>query len=304
MGEELTAILEKISKGQPIATKGAQYLHVGVDTLPAIPKDNTDRNRTSPFAFTGNKFEFRMVGSSQSIAGSNVALNTIAAEALDAIATRLEKAKNKNAEAAAIIKETYKKHNRIIFNGNNYSEAWVKEAEKRGLANVRNSVDALKAFVTDKALKLFEKYEVLSHKELHSRYEIYIETYAKQVNIEALTAIDMAKKQIIPAALEYATFLADSVSSFKAVSLGASVQEDLLKKLGALLASSYKNLTGLEAAVSKAQGVADAVKKAETYRDEVVTAMQALRSDIDSIEMLVPADMWPIPTYADLLFKL
>jgi len=304
MGEELTAILEKISKGQPIRAKGAQYLNLGVDTLPAFPKDNTDRNRTSPFAFTGNKFEFRMVGSSQSIAGVNVALNTIAAEALDEIATRLEKAKNKNAEAAAIIKETYKKHNRVIFNGNNYSEAWEKEAEKRGLANVRNSVDALKAFITDKALKLFEKYEVLSHKELHSRYEIYIETYAKQVNIEALTAIDMAKKQIIPAAVEYATFLAESISSFKAASVEASVQQDLLKKLGALLASSYRNLTKLEAAVMKAKEVADCVKKAAIYRDEVMTAMQFLRSDIDAIEMLVPTDMWPMPNYADLLFKL
>jgi glutamine synthetase len=245
-----------------------------------------------------------MVGSSQSIAGVNVALNTIAAEALDEIATRLEKAKNKNAEAAAIIKETYKKHNRIIFNGNNYSEAWVKEAEKRGLSNVKNSVDALNAFITDKSLKLFEKYEVLSHKEVHSRHEIYVEAYAKQINIEALTAIDMAKKQIIPAAVEYATFLADSISSFKAVSVPASVQEDILKKLGSLLASSYKSLTSLEAAVMKAKEVDDCLKKAETYRDEVTTVMKSLRSDIDAIEMLVPTDMWPMPTYADLLFKL
>ena len=304
MGEELTAILEKISKGQPITAKGAQYLNVGVDTLPAFPKDNTDRNRTSPFAFTGNKFEFRMVGSSQSIAGVNVALNTIAAEALDEIATRLEKAKNKNAEAAAIIKETYKKHNRIIFNGNNYSEAWVKGAEKRGLSNVKNSVDALNAFITDKSLKLFEKYEVLSHKEVHSRHEIYVEAYSKQINIEALTAIDMARKQLIPAAVEYATFLADSISSFKAVSVPATVQEDILKKLGSLLASSYKSLTSLEAAVMKAKEVDDCLKKAETYRDEVTTAMKSLRSDIDAIEMLVPTDMWPVPTYADLLFKL
>ena len=304
MGEELTAILEKISKGQPIRAKGAQYLNVGVDTLPAFPKDNTDRNRTSPFAFTGNKFEFRMVGSSQSIAGVNVALNTIAAEALDEIATRLEKAKNKNAEAAAIIKETYKKHNRIIFNGNNYSEAWVKEAKKRGLSNVKNSVDALNAFITDKSLKLFEKYEVLSHKEVHSRHEIYVEAYSKQINIEALTAIDMARKQLIPAAVEYATFLADSISSFKAVSVPATVQEDILKKLGSLLASSYKSLTSLEAAVMKAKEVDDCFKKAETYRDEVTTAMKSLRSEIDAIEMLVPSDMWPVPTYADLLFKL
>lgn len=304
MGEELTDILEKISKGQKITVKGAQYMHVGVDTLPAFPKDNTDRNRTSPFAFTGNKFEFRMVGSAQSIAGSNVALNTIAAEALDEIATRLEKAKDKNAEAAAIIKETYKKHNRVIFNGNNYSDEWAKEAAKRGLPNVRNSVDALKAFITDKSLKLFEKYEVLSHKEMHSRYDIYIDTYAKQINIEAMTAIDMAKKQFIPAGVEYATFLADSISSFKAAKVKASVQEDLLKKLGALLASSYKNLTALETAVKKAQGIPDCVKQAEAYRDKVIPAMQSLRVDIDATEMLVPRDMWPVPTYADLLFKL
>ena len=202
MGEELTDILEKISKGQKVSAKGKQFVNVGVDTLPVIPKDNTDRNRTSPFAFTGNKFEFRMVGSAQSIAGSNVALNTIAAEALDEIATRLKNAKNKNDEAAEIIKEAYTKHSRVIFNGNNYAEDWVKEAEKRGLPNVGNSVDALKAFVTDKALKLFDKYEVLSHKELHSRYDIYVETYAKQINIEALTAIDMVKKQFMPAVIE------------------------------------------------------------------------------------------------------
>jgi len=249
-------------------------------------------------------FEVRMVGVSHSIGCVDVALNTIAAEAFDEIATRLEKAKDKNAEAAAIIKETYEKHSRIIFNGNNYSEEWMNEAKKRGLANVRNSVDALKALVTDKALNLFEKYEVLSNKELHSRHEIYIDTYAKQINIEALAAIDMAKKQLIPAAVEYATFLADSISSFRAASVEASVQEDLLKKLGALLASSYRKLTRLEAAVMKAKKVADCVKKAGTYRDEVIPAMQSLRSDIDAMEMLVPTDMWPVPTYVDLLFKL
>ena len=304
MGDELTDILAKISKGEKISTKGAQFVTVGVDTLPAIPKDNTDRNRTSPFAFTGNKFEFRMVGSAQSIAGANVALNTIAAEAFDEIATRLEKAKDKNAEAAAIIKEIYKKCERIIFNGNNYSDAWVAEAEKRALPNVRNSVDALKAFVTPKALKLFEKYEVFVPKELHSRYDIYVETYAKQINIEALAAIDMAKKQLLPAGLEYGTFLADSAASFKAVAVSASVQADMLKKLNAVLASSYKSLGKLEAAVEKAAGIGDAVKQAESYRDKVVTAMAALRADIDAMEALVPKDMWPMPTYTDLLFKL
>ncbi len=304
MGEELTEILEKISKGEKISTKDAQLVTVGVDTLPVIPKDNTDRNRTSPFAFTGNKFEFRMVGSAQSIAGSNVALNAIAAEALDEIASRLEKAKNKDMEAAAIIKEIYKKHNRVIFNGNNYSEGWVKEAKKRNLPNVRNAVDALKAFITDKSLKLFEKYEIFSHKELHSRYDIYVETYAKQINIEALAAIDMVKKQFLPAGIEYATFLADSIGSFNAVSVYASVQEDLLKKLNALIASSYKNLAKLESAVVKTQAIGGVVKKAESYRDKVIPAMQDLRKDIDALEMIVPRDMWPVPSYADLLFKL
>jgi glutamine synthetase len=304
MGDELTDILDKIASGQKVSAKGAQSVKVGVDTLPEIPQDNTDRNRTSPFAFTGNKFEFRMVGSAQSIAGCNVALNTIAAEALDEIATRLEKAKDKIAEAAEIIKDAYKKHNRVIFNGNNYSEAWPKEAARRGLPNVTNAVDALKAFVTAKSLKLFEKYEVLSHKEMHSRYDIYVEAYAKQINIEALTAVDMVKKQFIPAATEYATFLAESVASFKAVSVAAPVQEDILKKLGALMASAYKNLGKLEVATATAQETAETVKKAETYRDKVVTAMKALRTDVDALEMIVPRDMWPVPTYADLLFKL
>jgi len=304
MGDELTDILEKLAKGQKVSNKGAQFVQVGVDTLPAIPRDNTDRNRTSPFAFTGNKFEFRMVGSSQSIAGTNVALNTITAEALDEIATRLEKARNKKGEAAAIIKENYRKHSRVVFNGNNYSAEWAEEAARRGLPNVTNAVDALKSFVTDKSLKLFEKYEVLSHKELHSRYEIYVETYAKQINIEALTAIDMVKKQFIPAATEYATFLAGSVASFKTLSLDSPVQEDLLKKVAALLASAYGTLGKLEAATARAQATAETVKRAETYRDKVIPVMRALRTDIDALEMIVPAELWPVPTYADLLFKL
>ncbi len=304
MGEELTGILETIAKGKKVTSKDAQFINVGVDTLPVIPKDNTDRNRTSPFAFTGNKFEFRMVGSAQSIAGPNVALNTIAAESLDEFAGRLEKAKDKNAEAAAIIKEVFTKHSRIIFNGNNYADEWVKEAEKRGLPNVRNSVDALKAFVTDTSLKLFEKYDVLTSKELHARYEIYADHYAKQVNIEALAAIDMVKKQFLPAGLEYATFLADSISSFDAVSVSSPIQADLLKKLSNTLESAYKNLGKLESAVAKAQGIKDTIKMAEAYRDKVFATMQMLRSDIDNLEMMVPSDTWPVPNYTDLLFKL
>ncbi len=304
MGDDLTEILEKISKGEKFSARGAQFVKVGVDTLPMIPKDNTDRNRTSPFAFTGNKFEFRTVGSAQSISGPNVALNTITAEALDEIATRLEKAKNKNLEAAAIVKDIYKKHSRVIFNGNNYSEGWVVEAEKRGLPNVGNSVDALKAFTTKKALALFEKYGVLSHKELHSRYDIYVDTYAKQINIEALTAIDMSRKQFLPAGMKYATFLADSAAGFKSAGVAASAQTELLKQLADILASSFKSVAQLEAATAKAEGIGDVVKKAEWLRDKVVPAMKDLRGDVDRMEGLVPKDMWPVPNYADLLFKL
>lgn len=304
MGEELTEILEKIAKGEKNISRGEQFVSVGVDTLPMIPRDNTDRNRTSPFAFTGNKFEFRMVGSAQSIAGSNVALNTIAAEALDEIATRLEKAKNIHTESAAIIKEIYVKYHHVIFNGNNYSEEWVKEAKKRGLPNAVNTVDALKAFTTEKAYKLFEKYDVLSRKELHSRYDIYIEHYAKQINIEALVAVDMVRKQFLPAVLEYATFLANSIDDLGSVKIPSAVPEDMLKKLSTIMTSAYKNLAKLETAVQKTQRINNTVKRAESYRDNVFTAIQALRTDIDGLETMTPRDMWPVPTYSDLLFKL
>jgi glutamine synthetase len=304
MGEELSEILEKIAKGETFTARGEQFVGVGVDTLPVIPRDNTDRNRTSPFAFTGNKFEFRMVGSAQSIAGSNVVLNTIAAEAFDEIASRLEKAKDINSETAKIIRDIWKKHNRVIFNGNNYSEEWVKEAAKRGLPNINNAVDALKAFVTEKSYKLFKKYDVLSRKEVLSRFEIYVETYAKQINIEARVAIDMVRKQILPAALEYAVFLADAAAGLKAFNGSAFVPEDILKKFGASLTSAYKNLGKLEKALQRSQAISDTVRCAENYRDTVLPAIQALRIDIDTLETMTPAETWPIPTYTDLLFKL
>ena len=213
LGDELTNIIFALAKGEKASSQAASYLKVGVDTLPDLPKDNTDRNRTSPFAFTGNKFEFRMVGSSQSISGPNVAINTAVAEALDTIAGRLEKAKDKNAEILAIIKDAGNKHGRIIFNGNNYSEEWAAEAKKRGLPNVRNTVDALKAFTTPKALALFAKYKVLSHEEMHSRYEIYLEQYAKHINIEARTASQMVRRQFLPAAMLFMTELGTSVKA-------------------------------------------------------------------------------------------
>lgn len=304
MGEELTDILEGIGKGKKVPGKGQRFLNIGVDSLPALPKDNTDRNRTSPFAFTGNKFEFRMVPSSASISGPNVVLNTIVAESLDEIATRLEKAKDINKEAAAILRETVKEHGRIIFNGNNYAEEWVTEAKKRGLPNIRSTVEALKYMATPEAVKLFGKYKVLNKEELHSRHEIYLEQYAKHINIEALASIDMVKRLYIPAVIQYTEELAQTVGKLKNVSASVTVQSELLKKISSLLESANKKLAALEEATKKAQAVSDAEKKAEAYRDKVFTAQADLRKDIDVLETLVPARLWPVPTYADMLFKL
>jgi len=304
MGDELTEILTKIEKGEPVTARGKTFLNVGVDTLPQLPKDNTDRNRTSPFAFTGNKFEFRMVGSSASIAGPNVTLNTIVSEALDEIATRLEKASDIKAETAAIIKDAVKNHARVIFNGNGYTEEWVKEAVKRGLPNTTSTVAALEAFITPKSIKLFEKYSVLSEKEMHSRYEIYLEQYSKHVNIEALTSIDMVKTQFIPAGIDLATELADSVNAVTAAGATAGVQKDLLKKVCALNDAIYAKLDALETAQAAAAAEGSVKKQAELYRDRVFPAMAALRDAVDGLETITPKYLWPIPTYSDLLFKL
>ncbi|MGV1099960.1 glutamine synthetase III family protein [Thiovibrio sp. JS02] len=302
LGQELSDVLEKLAKGEKICKKGAcQTLKIGVDSLPELPKDNTDRNRTSPFAFTGNKFEFRMVGSSQSIAGPNVALNTIAAEALDEIAARLEKAKDVNKEILAILTEAMKKHGRIIFNGNNYSAEWAQEAEKRGLPNTRNTVDALKAFVTPKAIKLFGKYNVLSKEELHSRYDIYVEQYAKHINIEARTAIQMTKRQFIPAVIRY---VAELGASAAAAGKYGSVQKNLLADVGKLLESAARKLAKLEEETRKAQAIDKVDKQGAAYRDKVFTAMTDLRADIDALEAILPSDLWPVPTYSELLFEL
>lgn len=304
MGEELTEILTKIEKGEPVVARGTTFLNVGVDTLPQLPKDNTDRNRTSPFAFTGNKFEFRMVGSSASIAGPNVTINTIVAEALEEIATRLEQAKDLKAETAAIIKDAVKKHSRIIFNGNGYNEEWVKEAEKRGLPNVTSTVAALDAFVTEKAFSLFEKYNVLSRKELHSRYDIYLEQYSKHINIEALTSIDMVKTQFLPAGIALSTELANSVNALTSAGANANTQKELLKKVCLFNDTILAKLDELEKALAAAQSESSVKKQAELYRDKVFAVMNELRDSVDALETITPKYIWPVPTYSDLLFKL
>ena len=303
MGEELTEILEAIEKGKTAKSKGQHFLHIGVDSRPPLPKDNTDRNRTSPFAFTGNKFEFRMVPSSMSIAGPNTVLNTIVAEALDEIASRLEKAKDTDKECTAIVRDAMKKHGRVVFNGNNYSEDWVKEAKKRGLPNIKNMVDALAAMANEDAVRLFSKYKVLGKSEIHSRYEIYLEKYAKDINIEAQSSIQMVRRQYIPAVIGFTKELAQTIGSLKAISSPVSVQKELLTKVSELLDSASNKVADLEAATEKAGGTHEAKARAIAFRDKVVPAMNSLREDIDTLETILPANVWPVPTYAEMLFK-
>jgi glutamine synthetase len=312
LGTELTAILENIAAGRKVSGKAQDFIRVGVDTLPDLPKDNTDRNRTSPFAFTGNKFEFRMMPASMSISGANVVLNTIASEALEEVAIRLEKAKDLNKEATQLVKDTMKAHGRVIFNGNNYAEEWHKEAKRRSLPNFTNTVDALTAMATPEAVKLFQKYNILTKSELQSRTEIYWEQYSQQINIEALTAISMVKRQYIPAVIAYTNELADTITKLNAVKATAKVQAELLKKISGLLESASANLAALEKATAKAQegmgghgaSTGSNKKTAMVYRDSVFPAMQTLRQDIDALEALLPADLWPVPTYAEMLFNL
>ncbi len=304
LGDELTDILMKLGKGEKASSKDKSFLKIGVDSLPPLPKDNTDRNRTSPFAFTGNKFEFRMVASSASISDPNIVLNTIVAEALDEIAERLKKAKNINIETTNIIKETITKHEKIIYNGDNYSDNWIDEAKKRGLPNITSTVDALKSIVKSENVKMFEKYNVLSKQESHARYDIYLEQYAKQINIEALTALDMTKTQYIPAVIKYIKELAETVSTLKLISVSSIVQEELLKKISSLLENANKKMINLENEILQAQKIDAVEKQAADYRDKVFTGMHSLREDIDALEIIVSRKLWPVPTYADLMFKL
>ncbi|MCP5004201.1 MAG: glutamine synthetase type III [Planctomycetes bacterium] len=304
MGDELTGILESIAKGKPATSKSATFIKIGVDTMPPLPKDNSDRNRTSPFAFTGNKFEFRMVPSSASISGPSIVLNTIIAEALDETATRLEKAKDVNKEASSIIRDTMKEHGRIIFNGNNYSDDWVKEAEKRGLPNISSTVEAYKTFNDSKTANLFKKYKVLSKSEIVARYEIYVERYTKQIHIEANTSLDMVKSLFVPAVMQFTKELAETVERLEAVGGDSSTQKKLLVKVSTLLKSADNNTVKLESVLGKANEISECFKKATSYRDKVFVTMNALRNDIDGLEVIVPRRLWPVPTYADLLYTL
>lgn len=304
LGEQLEDVLEQlISTGEATHSLKGGKLQTGVDTLPDLAKDATDRNRTSPFAFTGNKFEFRMVGSRDSIAGPNVVLNTIVAEAFSEACDVLEKADNFDEAVHDLIKKYATEHQRVVFNGNGYSDAWVEEAERRGLPNIRSMVEAIPALTTDKAINMFEKFKVFTKAELESRAEIKFESYAKAINIEARTMIDMASKQIIPAIIKYTKELADTVVAVKEAGADASVQAELLTEVSGLLAESKKALEALKVVTDQAAAMEEGEDQARFYHSDVVPAMEALRAPVDKLEMIVDKEAWPMPSYGDLIFE-
>ncbi len=304
LGEQLEDVVKQlIETGDAAKVKEGGKLLTGVSTLPDLQKDATDRNRTSPFAFTGNKFEFRMVGSADSIASPNTTLNAIVAEAFCEAADILEKADDFDIAVHDLIKEYLTKHQRIIFNGNGYSDEWVAEAERRGLPNIKSMIEAAPTLTTDKAVKLFEKFHIFTKVELESREEIIYETYAKTINIEALTMIDMAGKDIIPAASAYTGDLANTVLAVKEAGATASTQVELLKKVDGLLTEAQAALETLQAETAKASEIEDVKAQAFYYKDTVKAAMDALRAPVDKLEMVVDSDIWPMPTYGELMFE-
>lgn len=306
LGDQLTDIIDQIVAGAEKTSSINADMKIGVTTLPALPKDATDRNRTSPFAFTGNKFEFRMLGSSFSISGPNIIINTIIAETLKGFADVLEKSNDFNADLEKLLQETAKKHKRVVFNGNNYSDEWVQEAKERGLPNIPNTPEALKELISKEAVELFAAHKVFTEKEVHARYEIVVEQYIKTLNIEALTMIDMANHSIIPTAMEYATTVAASINAVTAVSgkLNVSTQKELLEELCDKLAAMSGNTKALEKALENALNIADAEKQAAAFRENVFAKMVELRATGDVLEKIIAAKYWPLPTYREMLFIL
>ena len=305
LGDELTAILEDIEAGKIHKDSGRRYMEIGAAVLPSFPMDNTDRNRTSPFAFTGNKFEFRMVGSSQSVSMANTVLNTIVAEELAQFADILETSGDIAADVNDIMIKTLKEHKRIIFNGNNYSDEWVVEAERRGLLNLKSTPDAIETLLLPKNVELFEKHSIFTATELKSRSEIMLDNYNKTLHIEALTMIDMTKKSILPSVIEYQGMLADTAASKKAVSehLSTEVEEKLLDTVSKLSACLYADLEALEKAIIRANDLPDGIEKAHFYREEVFSRMAALRGVADELELTVGEEYWAFPTYSDILYS-
>jgi glutamine synthetase len=304
LGDELTNILEALEAGAAYRGKENRPMEIGVTVLPHFPKDTTDRNRTSPFAFTGNKFEFRMVGSAFSIAGPNIILNTVIAESLRQFADTLEASKDFTGDLAALVRKTFSQHKRIVFNGNNYSGEWVTEAKGRGLSNLQSTVDALPAFISRKSVELFTRHNVFSEPELHSRYEIYLENYCKTLHIEALTMVDLVKGEIIPACIAYQNEVATLLERKKACGdYDLSLEEHLLGRIATLSAGLLKALDSLESTLAQSREEREILAQARFYRERVFRAMSELRHIADELEVLVAKRHWPLPGYAELLYS-
>ena len=300
LGDELTAVVDSIIHGANYTDPKKSLMRIGVDVLPPIPKDTTDRNRTSPVAFTGNKFEFRMLGSSQSIAGPNIALNTIMAEELGKFADILEKADDFDATLQKLVCDAFTAHQRIIFNGDGYSQEWKEEAARRGLSDLTSTAEALPASISQKNLELFSRHGVFSETELRARYEIHLENYCKIINIEALTSVDMVMQQILPAAMRYSSDLANAISRKKAISVSAQAETDLLQTLSLHTDALYAQCQQLKADLK--QIPADKADAVTYFRNKIVADMDAMRVEADTLEQLTDKSYWPYPTYSDLLF--
>ena len=306
LGDELTAILHAIETGTVYGGTLRVNMEIGVNVLPSFTKDTTDRNRTSPFAFTGNKFEFRSLGSQLNIACPNIMLNTIIADELEQFADELEGKEDFNGALNALIKRVIKEHKRIIFNGDGYADAWKAEAAKRGLTNLPTTVDALPHYTDEKNVKLFTKHKIYTEVEMQSRQDIILETYAKTINIEALTASDMVKRDILPAVSSYVAELASGVATKKAISddIPCEAELDIIKRLSGLQDCAYKKLAALDNAIIGVKEVGeDPIEVATYYKDSVITAMTELRAVVDEMETLVSSDYWPYPSYGDLMFR-
>ncbi len=302
LGDQLTYIFEQLAAEGAKTSKQGGELTLGISSLPPLPKDCTDRNRTSPFAFTGNKFEFRMVGSTQSTAGPTFVLNTIVADVLAEIADELEKAGDVTTCVQGILKRIATEHSHVIYNGDNYSAEWVKEAQKRKLPNICSTVDSLNTIMDEENVNVFERQKVLTKAELQARTEILLEAYSMQINIEAMTMLNMVKRQILPACVEYSSRLAGAVESISSAGVSADTQKAMLEKLCGLISSLDEGVKKLEKDTGKAGEIAGVSKQAEYYREVVIEAMSKVRRAADELEAIVDAELWPLPTYAEMLF--
>lgn len=301
LGDELTAILESIISGKPYDKKAKEVMKLGVDSLPAFPKDNTDRNRTSPFAFTGNKFEFRSLGSSMSISGPNIIINTIVADVFQEFAEKLENAKDFNSTLNQLIQDTLKKHKRIIFNGDGYSDNWIEEAKCRGLLNLKTTTEALPYFLKKENIQLFAKHGIYSEQEVKARYEIQMEEYANLVNIEVKTMLDLSEKEIIPACIKYLKEISESenIIGIKNCNATTIIKNDIAK----LVDRAFEQLNILRELKVKTQKISDATERATTYTQKVIPVMESLRDFCDDLEKKIPSSYWPFPNYAEILFR-